>query len=393
MLLRPDAIILPGGKIEKGLEVTIAGGKISRIEPWTSENRKEKGLLLSAAFVNAHSHLEYFDLQDSFSGLPYWSWIRSLTIAKSSRDLEYVAKQAKVAATLNVNSGVTAIGEHCDWTVCGKAIHDVELDGRIFQELIVLTEHENPYPKLELVYANARESATQSNLPTLPSPHATYTVVPNVLSFVGSSFRPLSIHAAETEIENIFFEKGEGEIAELYRKYEVPIKIQNCTAIEHLHRHNCLHSSVQLVHCCAASDSDILLMAKERVTVAHCPRSNAALQCPPAQIAKMRRLGIKVGIGLDSAASSGEINYFDEMRSALATSIKINDPLAPGEIYDMATHEGANSIFLNRNWKTEVGGQPDLLLLNGERINSVAELIEQGNPDSIVEMIRIRGVK
>ena len=44
----------------------------------------------------------------------------------------------------------------------------------------------------------------------------------------------------------------------------------------------------------AFTDEDIELAAKREITVAHCPRSNITLACPPAPISKLTSKGVKV---------------------------------------------------------------------------------------------------
>lgn len=390
LLLRPDYVVLPSGRLEPGIEIEILHGRISKVQPWTSERRKESGLILSPAFVNAHSHLEYYDLKGQLDGLPYWPWIRRLTSLINERDTIEVQKKAIEAASLNVITGVAAIGEHCNWTVSGPAIRAADLDGRVFQELIVLREFLNPQEKLNTVQQSANTSHLQCGLPANPSPHATHTVIPSVLKQVGQSVKPLSIHASETNLENHFFQSGDGPIAELYRELSVPFEAQHCSAIEHLFHNECLKPTTQLVHCCSISDSDIELMSNARVTVAHCPRSNSNLECSTAPIGKLRSKGVKVGIGLDSSASSGEIDYFEEMRSALHSSFVTEFPLNAEDVMQMATVDGAQSIFLERKWSIEAGGQPDLLLLNGTGIHSTTDLIEKGSPAIVCQLLRIR---
>ena len=83
--------------------------------------------------------------------------------------------------------------------------------------------------------------------------------------------------------------------------------------------------------------ASIELIAERGCTVAHCPRSNSALGCPTAPIGVLLDMGVRVGIGMDSAASSGMIDMFAEMRETVRTSRETSRPLTEEEVWHMAT--------------------------------------------------------
>ena len=91
-------------------------------------------------------------------------------------------------------------------------------------------------------------------------------------------------------------------------------------------------------------------------------------------IAKYRKLGIKVGIGTDGASSNNNLNMIKEMNLASMISTVSNmDPgaVTPYDIISMATREGAEAIGLgNKIGTLEVGKEADVLLLDMDRINT-----------------------
>ena len=104
------------------------------------------------------------------------------------------------------------------------------------------------------------------------------------------------------------------------------------------------------------------------------------LNCPTAPVRQMLDAGILVGLGLDSAASSGPIDMFEEMR---AVSVLIR----PEEIWNMATTMGADSIRFAAHelpaWRIERGSSVPLIKINVTDAYSTEELIERGSPDRV----------
>ncbi|MCW5946936.1 MAG: amidohydrolase family protein [Fimbriimonadales bacterium] len=357
--------MLPDGTLQRGAEVVIEGDIIRSIQPWSSTDRNERGAILSPAFVNAHSHLEYYDLKGKLEGLAYWDWIRELTRIKDTRHRDDVQRAAIRAALQNRATGVGAIGETSDWPVSGEAIRQAELQGRIFQEIITVREWDSPSKRIQTRSEWAKQQAEVSTLPVHLSPHATHTVSPSVLRQLASSGEPQSIHVAESRFENEAFQNGSGPIADLLASVDKDFRPTGTTALGYLGELGCLHPRTQIVHACSFSEEDVLLAGATGVTIAHCPRSNINLGCEIAPIAKLRKQGVKVGIGTDSAASSGEIDMFAEMRAARELSIERGQPLSFEDLWCMATREGAESLWLPRKWKIEIGANPRLMLVHG----------------------------
>ena len=359
MILRPDAVVLPHG-LETGVEVCYHDGAIAEIRPWTSELREESGYVLSPKFVNAHSHFEYYDLIGAIEGSCYWDWIRELTIRKAERDPEMVRKVAQKAAALNEHTGVWAVGEWSDWEGSDEAMSDHNLAGCIFQELITFREWDSPADKLAAV----REKASHNQLDTYVTPHAPYTVAPEMISALASAGGPLSIHVAETQAENEFYGCGRGPIHKAYQAAGIDFEVPRTTAIGYLDKLGALSAKTQLVHVCAATASDIELIAERGCSVAHCPRSNEALGCPTAPIGELLDAGVRVGLGMDSAASSGMIDMFAEMREAVAISARTRRPLTAEEVWRMAI-DTTTLPSLPSN-AIEVGSKPEAALVKSK---------------------------
>ena len=377
------------GVLELGLEIVIDGGVVREVRPHTGVPEM---YVVSPAFVNAHSHLEYRGLLDAISAPEYGDWIREITRLKKEQDIGQVERDCFLAAKENVDTGVQIILEHSDRPFSGAAMRANNLQGAIFQEVITFLEHESPKEKVAAVEQRAATNRAAFGGPVYLSAHAYQTVDELTQRYLASLATPLSIHVAETDAENVFTRDGLGPIAEFYRENHVPFEKTGKSLLQTLDDRGLVRKDTQLVHCCAMDDEDIGIVAKRNACVAHCPRSNKRLRCPDAPIRRMLDAGIKISLGLDSAASSGPIDMFAEMRAALATSADRGEPLTPEEVWTMATTAGFESVrtILNSEkiWRIEPGCSAPLLKLHVSGATSTEDLLA-GNP-SQVEQINLQ---
>jgi cytosine/adenosine deaminase-related metal-dependent hydrolase len=385
--LRPDALILPDGTLERGLEVCLENGVISEIRKWTSPYREERDLWLSPAFVNAHSHLEYYDLMHRVPLGDYWGFLEAITALKPTRPPERIAQFSLRAGHENRRTGVTVLGEWSDFPVSGASMRQAGLKGHIFQEVITFYEHQDPTEKLHRIKERAQHNAEASGLPVHLAPHTLFTTTEKILRHLGETQTMISIHIAESQYEVSFLLEGKGPIADFYQKHHIPFEVPGELPLVFLHKLGLLHDRTQLVHACALSPEEINLIASRGASVVHCPRSNQNLQCPPAPVAQMLSRGIRVGLGMDSPASSGEIDFFAEMRAALKVAEMRGEPLKPEQVWQMATEGGAQSLQCPTPWRLQPGASPDLILIDARDCENIGDLIQKGQPSRIRKVL------
>lgn len=386
MLLRPYGIVLDG-ELQLGLEIVLEGPVIREVRPHTG---LPEPYVISPAFVNAHSHLEYRGLQGALNELDYWSWIRKITELKKSQTPEQVEADCLLAAQENRKTGVALIIEHSDRPYAAKALQQVGIGGFIFQELITFFEHDSPDEKWRIVQARAANQQAQYKLGRVAIGfHSAYTVDRATLERRGSSGAPNSIHVAETPYENDFFVDASGPIADFYRTNDVPFSSTGKSVVATLEDFRLTRRSVQFVHCCAVSGEDIAILARHDVPVCHCPRSNERLNCPPAPVREMLDAGLTVGLGLDSPASSGPIDMFAEMRAAVETAVKRGGPISAEEVWRMATCGGHETILhfyiegMNEPWTICPESTTPLIKIHIPDALSTEDLIDRGSPSTV----------
>lgn len=371
-VLRPYGVVIDGN-LELGLELAFDG--VWKVRPHTGIPDL---YVISPPFCNAHSHFEYRGLLHKVPDLPYWPWIRELTRLKPTQFPSQVVADCSTAAKENLATGIKRVWEHSDRPGSLEAMTQAGLGGRLFFELITFFEHED---------SGAKRAATLERLTASPkgielgiAPHATYTVDEATLRWAAGLKRPLSIHLCETEAEREFFEQGSGVIAQFYKESGVPFEVQGCSPVKYLDECGILGPDTQLVHCCDITDEDIEAIARSGSRVAHCPRSNFALGCPVSPVRRIIEAGIPVGIGLDSAASSGPIDMFAEMRACLAAGSARGEPISPGAAWRCATDAADGEVAIEGTvLAIEVAGAhttEDLLQLSRPELCRMIQLEE-----------------
>lgn len=171
------------------------------------------------------------------------------------------------------------------------------------------------------------------------APHAPYTVSDETLRHIAVLAEeldaPIHTHVHETN----------GEI-------ESSVERHGVRPLERLKRLGVVGPHLIAVHSVHVNEGEMDLMAREGVSVAHCPSSNLKLASGFAPVAAMRSRGIRVGLGTDGAASNNRLDMMTEMRTgALLAKAASGDASAVGafEALEMATLEGARALGLDHD--------------------------------------------
>ncbi|HXH62284.1 MAG TPA: amidohydrolase family protein [Fimbriimonadaceae bacterium] len=376
MLLRPYAIVVDG-RLEHGLEALFDDeGRLKELRPHTGNSEP---FVLSAAFINAHSHLEYRGLMGEIPETDYHSWILAITAKKVAQSEARVREDCLLAAAENRATGVAFIAEHSDRPYSGEAMTKNGLDGVIFQELITIADREDTAQRLEFVTQNLLKTTSEFSGEVHINPHAPWTVDTQSLKNLAAIGGKVSIHVAESVYENELFLHGKGPLATVCKEFGMQLPTGQ-RVVGYLKDCGLLRKDVQFVHVCDISGEEAEVIARAGVAVAHCPRSNEALNCPRAPVRDMLDAGVLVGLGLDSAASSGPIDMFAEMRAALRVSRERGTPVTPEEVWRMATSMGAQSLGLGE-WDVAPGSDAPMIKIHIQDAEDIEELMALASPE------------
>ncbi len=169
------------------------------------------------------------------------------------------------------------------------------------------------------------------------APHAPYTVGDEML-------KRMAVLAEEIDVPiHCHVHETRDEIAQGLAKDGV-------RPFERLRRLGVVGPRLIAVHCVHLEEAELDVMAREGVSVAHCPSSNLKLASGIAPVAAMRSRGIRVGVGTDGAASNNRLDLLLEARTAaLLAKASSGDASAipAAEALEMATLEPARALGLD----------------------------------------------
>jgi 5-methylthioadenosine/S-adenosylhomocysteine deaminase len=195
-----------------------------------------------------------------------------------------------------------------------------------------------------------------------PAPHAPYTCTPDILracAELAAEFDvPLHTHLSET-IQ---------EVEDSRRLYGAPV-------IPWVKKQGLFGAKVLAAHCVHVDEGEIRALKGAGAGVAHNPTSNLKLAAGIAPVARMRELGVDVGIGTDGPASNNDLDMFEEIRlAALLAKGSGGDPTAlpAREALAMGTRLGARALHMDHlTGSLEPGKRADLIVVDLDHLHNV----------------------
>lgn len=369
MLFKNISIINENLEIQNNMYVGVEGDKIDYIG--TQKPQKDYGdeydsnrKLLSAGFVNLHTHSPMTLLRGYAENLPLQSWLNDRVFPFEDRlncDRAYYGTMLSIAEMLacgttsftdmyffgdGVMKAVIESGAKINFgrSIVSFADEKIEKNDR-FQEGVYLTEK----------YHNTQNGRIKIDM----SLHAEYTNNLSIIEQFGEYTK------GRGQINHIHLSETKSEHDACKEKYgKTPARLLADAGV--------LDSPAILAHCVWVEDDDIEIFAEKGATVAHCPASNLKLGSGVCNTYKMLEKGVNVGIGTDSAASNNGLDIMREMYLAAILPKGIQnraDIITPQDVYKMATVNGYKAQGRTDCGVIKEGYKADLIVIDLDKPN------------------------
>lgn len=367
-LTSPEPIV--NGFVELDIDGSVIRTGVSE-EPSLEEEWYDGALV--PGFVNAHCHVELSYLKGMFrKGSGMAGFIDQINALRDTTTRE--RKIAAIREQMNKmwDAGVSAMADisNCDDSFAIKSGHPIYT--RTFLEVFGTEPEDCPAIIADVRALNAK--AKSFDLDAAPTPHACYTMSPELLtaaSIDGLKSGFLSFHSEESPEEEEMLISGSGPMWENRKAAgmstppvtgEISLKYflgRLLAALE-----TPVDGNVLLVHEVCLNEYGVSIARRilAHPFIAICPRSNMFIHNALPPIGLMRESGIPICVGTDSLSSNDSLDMVSEL---LCLQENFSDvPL--GEMLIWACRNGAE--FLDKRTilgSIEPGKRPGIVLIEG----------------------------
>jgi len=297
--------------------------------------------ILIPGLVNLHTHAAMTLMRGMADDLPLMEWLQKHIWPTEAAHVsaQFVHDGTLLACAEMLKGGITCFNDMYFYPEAAAAAAS-RLGMRAMLGITAL-EFPTPYASDADDYLNKGLAVRElwRNNPLIGfclAPHAPYTVS-------DTSFEKVRILSEQLNLPiHCHIHETRQEVDDGHQQYQQ-------APIERLHRLGLLGPAFIGVHGVHLNESELQLIATTGSSIAHCPTSNLKLASGFAPVARMRQLGINVGLGTDGAASNNRLDLFGEMRlAALLAKGTTGDAAAlpAHEVLRMATLNGAIALGL-----------------------------------------------
>ena len=375
-----------GLPVEHGV-VEIGNGRILAIHQDKGEYTLTfENAVVIPGLVNAHTHLEFSNLESPLRADSFASWIRAIVAHRRERTISNSEASARGILECAA-SGTTTVGEIATEGWSRDLLAETDLRSVAFREVIAL-DPDRISRQLEIA---------ESHLDLIPatddgrviaglSPHAPYSVHPDlfreICGLAVTRNAPVAFHLAETQEELELLERASGPLIELFQEMgfwidgELPPGRRPLDYLLELSK----VPRVLVIHGNYLANDEIDLLAEHpNLSVVYCPRTHSAFGHSPHPWRKMHERGVRVALGTDSRASNPDLSLWNEV---LFLRERFPD-VEPAVLLRMATLNGAIGLGLEEETGSLAPGKAaDLTVIQpaqGDAADPFAGLMAPGS--------------
>ncbi|MDD3803931.1 MAG: amidohydrolase family protein [bacterium] len=323
--------------------------------------------VMTPSFAQIHTHLCQHLYKGLAEDLPLFDWLKKRVLPYEKNLTKDVLRlSCRMALHELIDSGTTVIldmGTFANQEVILEEIEksgvtgysgNILLDRRVGKWCNDLDSYID-YSEDMIKFAKSQKRANYALNPRF-FPGLTKRGIKKMLLLRDKYDLIIHTHASETKQENTFAFKE-------YKK----------SNIQAMNEAGMLSKKTVIAHCIHLDETDFKLLQSFESTVCHCPSSNMKLGSGIAEIDKMNKMKINVGLGSDGAPCNNNMSQLMEMRlCGLLQKVRRGPKSMKAEmIFKMATFNGLKALSLEREMGSiEEGKRADFLLIKKESVHS-----------------------
>lgn len=314
-------------------------------------------MIAMPGFINCHTHAAMTLFRGYADDMPLMEWLnKKIWPLEEHLTPDDIYHGSLLCCAEMIRGGTTTFADMYDkMDRVAQAVNESGIRAVLSRGMVGVGSNAEKAMQESIEFVRQWHGGAGGRVTTMFGPHAPYTCPPEYLKKVISAADELGvgihIHLAETndEIKEINIKYGKSPVAlmEEVGLFELP---------------------VLAAHCVHLDDSDMEILVRRQVGIAHNPQSNMKLASGIAPVSQLLKAGAVVGLGTDGAASNNNLDLLEEMRTAaLLQKVSTHDAstLPAYDALRMATADGARVLGLeNQVGRIKTGLQADIILLD-----------------------------
>ncbi|HXZ20339.1 MAG TPA: amidohydrolase [Candidatus Acidoferrales bacterium] len=327
-----------------------------------------RGRIVLPGFINTHTHAAMSLLRGVANDMTLEDWLtqRIFPAEKLNVTEDFCVWGTRLSALEMIEGGTTTFADMYYFEdAVARETKAAGLRGVLGESVIDFPVPDSPSVDQSLAQIEKflEHWKGDSMIRAAVAPHSPYTCSGETLKRAAALARrfnaPLLIHVAETRHER-----------------DESLEKKKLSPVAWLDSIGFLGPDVLAAHCVWVDDADIRTLVARGVGCAHNPASNSMLASGVAPVPAMLAAGLRLGLGTDSPAGSGNTLDMLEAMDLAAKLQKVSrlDPraLTAWQVLEMATIGGARALHMeDQIGSLEPGKQADIILLRTDAPHEV----------------------
>ena len=362
-------VIANGAVAVRGERIVGVGTKAEIDARFQAKQRVDRpDAILAPGLINTHTHAAMSLFRGIADDLRLQDWLEKYIFPAEAKNVsaEFVRWGTRLGCLEMLLGGTTTFTDMYYFEdAVAEAAKEAGMRGVLGETIIRFPAPDNKTPADALRFTEKYLARFREDPLIVPAvaPHALYTNSDETLKAsraLADRYKvPLLIHLSETKKENDDIQA---------ERRMTPTKALDSLGV--------LTGRTVAAHCVWVDESDLAILKRRGVGVAHCPSSNMKLASGVAPVARMLALDIAVGLGPDGpAGSNNDFNLFEEMDLAakLQKVTTMNPQTLPASAaLEMATIRGARALGMEAQIGSIEGGKrADMILARTDRPNAI----------------------